>query len=196
MWSCFFLILMYSLISYWGLKILKIYLKKKISLKRLLKITLGSLCVTVSLVGILLYLNLKKGEKLDNVTTIEINDEITKNLNVDLKDIAPGTKTKYLINIEGLELSSFNVSLSFYEKNNPGTLSEYLTLSLTANDFNVTKSLKEILNNKDIYELGNDVKQISLVYLMDESVGNEAQDTYANFYIDLKASKKEETTNK
>lgn len=143
-----------------------------------------------------MYLNLKKGEKLDNVTTIEINDEITKNLNVDLKDIAPGTKTKYLINIEGLELSSFNVSLSFYEKNNPGTLSEYLTLSLTANDFNVTKSLKEILNNKDTYELGNDVKQISLVYLMDESVGNEAQDTYANFYIDLKASKTEETTNK
>lgn len=165
-------------------------------MKRLLKITLGSLCVTVSLVGILLYLNLKKGEKLDNVTTIEINDEITKNLNVDLKDIAPGTKTKYLINIEGLELSSFNVSLSFYEKNNPGTLSEYLTLSLTANDFNVTKSLKEILINKDTYELGNDVRQISLVYLMDESVGNEAQDTYANFYIDLKASKKEETTNK
>ncbi len=143
-----------------------------------------------------MYLNLKKGEKLDNVTTIEINDEITKNLNVDLKDIAPGTKTKYLINIEGLELSSFNVSLSFYEKNNPGTLSEYLTLSLTANDFNVTKSLKEILINKDTYELGNDVRQISLVYLMDESVGNEAQDTYANFYIDLKASKKEETTNK
>ena len=143
-----------------------------------------------------MYLNLKKGEKLDNVTTIEINDEITKNLNVDLKDIAPGTKTKYLINIEGLELSSFNVSLSFYEKNNPGTLSEYLTLSLTANDFNVTKSLKEILTNKDTYELGNDVRQISLVYLMDESVGNEAQDTYANFYIDLKASKKEETTNK
>ena len=143
-----------------------------------------------------MYLNLKKSEKLDNVTTIEINDEITKNLNVDLKDIAPGTETKYLINIEGLELSSFNVSLSFYEKNNPGTLSEYLTLSLTANDFNVTKSLKEILTNKDTYELGNDVKQISLVYLMDESVGNEAQDTYANFYIDLKASKKEETTNK
>ena len=67
----------------------------------------------------------------------------------------------------------------------PGELSNYLSLSISANEFNINKSFKEVLNKNEVFVLGPSVRKISLTYSMDESVGNEAQNTYANFYIDL-----------
>ncbi len=154
-------------------------------MKRFVKYILVLSCTAVSLTGILLYYFFKKNTELENATTITINEETTKSLKVDLVDIAPGSRSSYTINIESKYFDDFDFSIKFYEKDDPGELSNYLSLSLTANEYSVTKSFKEILNSEEIFSLGNNVRKISLLYTMDESVGNEAQNTYANFYIEL-----------
>ena len=154
-------------------------------MKRFTNFILITLTSALTITGVLLYVHFKKNTKLPNVTTVTINEETTKNLKVDLDDIAPGSESTYTINIESKYFSDFIFSVTFYEKDDPGELSNYLSLTLNANEFTVTKSFKEVLENKETFSLGNNIKKISLTYTMDESVGNEAQDTYANFYIDV-----------
>ena len=139
----------------------------------------------LSLIGVLLFVNFKKNTVLPNEITVTINEETTKNLKIDLEDIVPGSKRSYTINIDSKYFDEFNFSISFYELDDPGELSNYLSLSISANEFNINKSFKEVLNKNEVFVLGTNVRKISLTYIMDESIGNEAQNTYANFYIDL-----------
>ena len=139
----------------------------------------------LSLIGVLLFVNFKKNTVLPNEITVTINEETTKNLKIDLENIVPGSKTSYTINIDSKYFDDFNFSISFYELDDPGELSNYLSLSISANEFNINKSFKEVLNKNEVFVLGTNVRKISLTYIMDESIGNEAQNTYANFYIDL-----------
>lgn len=154
-------------------------------MKRFIKFILVLLTSALSLTGVLLFVHLKKNTVLPNEVTVTINEETTKNLKIDLIDIVPGSETSYTINIDSKYFDDFNFSISFYEMDDPGELSNYLSLSISANEFNISKSFKEILNKNEVFALGTNVRKISLTYKMDESVGNEAQNTYANFYIDL-----------
>lgn len=154
-------------------------------MKRFTKNILVLVTSALSLIGVLLFVNFKKNTVLPNEITVTINEETTKNLKIDLEDIVPGSKRSYTINIDSKYFDEFNFSISFYELDDPGELSNYLSLSISANEFNINKSFKEVLNKNEVFVLGPSVKKISLTYTMDESVGNEAQNTYANFYIDL-----------
>ena len=154
-------------------------------MKRFTKNILVLVTSALSLIGVLLFVNFKKNTVLPNEITVTINEETTKNLKIDLEDIVPGSKRSYTINIDSKYFDEFNFSISFYELDDPGELSNYLSLSISANEFNINKSFKEVLNKNEVFVLGPSVKKISLTYSMDESVGNEAQNTYANFYIDL-----------
>ena len=154
-------------------------------MKRFTKNILVLVTSALSLIGVLLFVNFKKNTVLPNEITVTINEETTKNLKIDLEDIVPGSKKSYTINIDSKYFDEFNFSISFYELDDPGELSNYLSLSISANEFNINKSFKEVLNKNEVFVLGPSVRKISLTYIMDESVGNEAQNTYANFYIDL-----------
>lgn len=154
-------------------------------MKRFTKNILVLVTSALSLIGVLLFVNFKKNTVLPNEITVTINEETTKNLKIDLEDIVPGSKRSYTINIDSKYFDEFNFSISFYELDDPGELSNYLSLSISANEFNINKSFKEVLNKNEVFVLGPSVRKISLTYTMDESVGNEAQNTYANFYIDL-----------
>lgn len=154
-------------------------------MKRFTKNILVLVTSALSLIGVLLFVNFKKNTVLPNEITVTINEETTKNLKIDLEDIVPGSKRSYTINIDSKYFDEFNFSISFYELDDPGELSNYLSLSISANEFNINKSFKEVLNKNEVFVLGPSVRKISLTYSMDESVGNEAQNTYANFYIDL-----------
>ena len=154
-------------------------------MKRFTKNILVLVTSALSLIGVLLFVNFKKNTVLPNEITVTINEETTKNLKIDLEDIVPGSKRSYTINIDSKYFDDFNFSISFYELDDPGELSNYLSLSISANEFNINKSFKEVLNKNEVFVLGPSVRKISLTYTMDESVGNEAQNTYANFYIDL-----------
>ena len=154
-------------------------------MKRFTKNILVLVTSALSLIGVLLFVNFKKNTVLPNEITVTINEETTKNLKIDLEDIVPGSKRSYTINIDSKYFDEFNFSISFYELDDPGELSNYLSLSISANEFNINKSFKEVLNKNEVFVLGTNVRKISLTYIMDESIGNEAQNTYANFYIDL-----------
>ncbi len=154
-------------------------------MKRFTKNILVLVTSALSLIGVLLFVNFKKNTVLPNEITVTINEETTKNLKIDLEDIVPGSKRSYTINIDSKYFDEFNFSISFYELDDPGELSNYLSLSISANEFNINKSFKEVLNKNEVFVLGPSVRKISLTYSMDESIGNEAQNTYANFYIDL-----------
>ena len=153
-------------------------------MKRFTKFILVLITSALSLIGVLLFIHFQKSTA-PNQITVTINEETTKNLKIDLENIVPGSETSYTINIDSKYFNDFDFSISFYEKDDPGELSNYLSLSISANEFKINKSFKEILNKNETFDLGSNVKQISLVYIMDENVGNEAQNAYANFYIDL-----------
>lgn len=139
----------------------------------------------MSLTGVLLYLHLEDTLVLDKFTTISVKDQTIKSLQVNLSDLSPASEESYVINIESQDLSSLNIYLKFYPDENPGNLSDFLSLDISTNDICVTKSLSEVLQNEETFTLGSDVTNISLTYKMDKEVGNEAQNTFANFYIDL-----------
>ena len=153
-------------------------------MKRFTKFILVLITSALSLIGVLLFIHFQKSTA-PNQITVTINEETTKNLKIDLENIVPGSETSYTINIDSKYFNDFDFSISFYEKDDPGELSNYLSLSISANEFKINKSFKEILNKNETFDLGSNVKQISLIYIMDENVGNEAQNAYANFYIDL-----------
>ena len=153
-------------------------------MKRFTKFILVLITSALSLIGVLLFIHFQKSTA-PNQITVTINEETTKNLKIDLENIVPGSETSYTINIDSKYFNDFDFSISFYEKDDPGELSNYLSLSISANEFKINKSFKEILNKNETFDLGSNVKQISLVYIMDENIGNEAQNAYANFYIDL-----------
>ena len=156
-------------------------------MKANLKFILMGLCVAVSLAGAFLYLHLEKSLVLDKFTTVSVKDQTVTSLQVNLSDLSPASEENYVISLESQDLSSLNIYLKFYPDENPGNLSDFLSLDISANDVSVTKSLSEVLQNKETFALGRDVTEISLTYKMDKAVGNEAQNTFANFYIDLMA---------
>ncbi len=151
------------------------------------KFILIGLCAAVSVAGGLLFLHLEDSLVLDKFTTISVKDQTVHSLQVNLSDLSPASEENYVINIQSQDLSSLNIYLKFYPDENPGNLSDFLSLDLYANDISVTKSLSEVLQNKETFALGSGVMKISLTYKMDKAVGNEAQNTFANFYIDLMA---------
>lgn len=153
-------------------------------MKRFTKLILVLITSALSLTGVLLFVHFQKSA-VPNQITVTINEETTKNLKIDLTDIVPGSETSYTINIDSKYFGDYDFSISFYEKDDPGELSNYLSLKISANEFNVNKSFKEILNKNETFDLGSNIRKISLTYIMDENVGNEAQNAYANFYIDL-----------
>ncbi len=161
----------------------------KIRLKNLINLTFSSLCVALTLIGMLLFSYMKKTTDLNEHITVTVYENTYTSLYVDLKDINPGSETNYVINVEGDDLSNFDFTLNFSENNNSGRLDEYLSVEIKANDFCVEKNLHEILYSEEEFKLGKNVKLISLTYKMDESIGNEAQDAFANFLIYLTATK-------
>lgn len=159
----------------------------KLKIKQLINLTFCDLCMALALIGIVLFSYFRNTSKNMNNITITINEEITTKLDVDLKEINPGSEEKYSINLDSEDLSLYCISLQFLEKDNKGNLDEYLTLVLNANDYKIEKNLHEVLVNEEKFDLGVNVKNIYVAYKMDESVGNEAQNATTDFSINLTA---------
>lgn len=157
----------------------------KPKIKQLINLTFSSLCVALTLIGIVLFSYFRTTKQEVNDITITINEETTTRLDVDLKEINPGSEEKYSINLDSEDLSLYYVSLQFVDKGNSGNLDKYLTLVLSTNDYKIEKSLYEVLTNEEKFDLGTNVKNIYVIYKMDESIGNEAQNTTVDFSINL-----------
>ena len=156
-------------------------------MKKLVAFILSGVCLTAAIAGVIVYANFKDKVVLSKVTNISVNSETTKKLEVNLNDFEPGKESSYSILIKSKDVSVFDFSLSFYQEDKTGSLADYLSLEIVCNDFTYTNSLAKVLNDQETIQLGNNVKEINLKYKMEKEVGNEAQDAYVNFYIDLMA---------
>lgn len=140
----------------------------------------------VAVVAVVTWTVLQRQSNLEETTVIELNGATSKTLKAELTDFYPGSEQEYKIVLTGETAGNYVISLNFRDVKNSGSLEKYLTATIKANDITIQKQLKELLDG-EVIELGKGVEQITIVYEMSEDIGNEAQGTTADFYIDLQA---------
>lgn len=126
---------------------------------------------------------------LESNTTVTINENETTTLKVDLNDIYPGKEAAYTINIYTKVDNGLNISLTFDDEINKGDLQKYLDINFSSEFVSISKPLDDVLSNKEKFDMGQDIKHISIVYSMPLTIGNEAQNSFADFYINLNAKR-------
>ena len=132
---------------------------------------------------------LPRSNQLESQTTLTIKGETKKTLDVTLYDINPGTKKSYTINLEKENMSSYNVSLSFFKNESVGNLDRFLDISISANQFSIHEPLKDVLDNKKSYDLGKGVESILVAFSMPSDIGNEAQKIKTIFQMELEVKR-------
>lgn len=110
-------------------------------------------------------------------------------MDVTLYDINPGTEKSYTINLEKENMSSYNVSLSFFKNESVGNLDRFLDISISANQFSIHEPLKDVLDNKKSYDLGKGVESILVAFSMPSDIGNEAQKIKTIFQMELEVKR-------
>ncbi len=148
------------------------------------------LSASLSIIGCVLFSTMRSALLLEPNTSLTINENETKNLKVELNDIYPGSADTYVINIYTEYETGLNISITFDGEENKGDLANYLDVSFNSESVSVTKPLKEVLSSKESFDMGIDIKHISLTYSMPITIGNEAQNSFADFYIELNAKRK------
>lgn len=147
------------------------------------------LTTSLSLIGCVLFSQVRRAISLESNTTITLSENETATLKADLKDIYPGSENEYVVNLNSESRVSYSVTLTFDGEINKGNLDRYLTVTFESESVSFTKLLSEVLSSKETFSMGNDVKHIKLTYVMSSEIGNEAQDSFADFYIDISAKR-------
>ncbi len=149
-------------------------------------------CVLMIVAGVAMYLTLdgKTDTQLDQ-TTIIIEEETTKTLTAELKDLYPGSTKEYEIKLDRDSDEDYNITILFREKTD-GALKDYIDVKITAGDTMVEKPLKDLLTSDEAISLDGKATTIKITYTMDENAGNDTQNTDIGFYIDLTVKKIEE----
>lgn len=153
-----------------------------------IKYVLTIMCVLLAVIGVAVYFNIPKENELQDNVTLSLKEDTTKTLKAKISNIYPGSSHSYTIHLDGNNIDSLNVYLTFRDKNkNENQLKNYIDVKIETNQKTIESSLKELLENNETYNLGMKTNQIVITYTMPEEVGNEAKGTEAIFYIDLKA---------
>lgn len=152
------------------------------------------LAASLSIVGCILFTKLPQILNLDRNTSITLLENETTKLKVDLNDINPGNNVEYRINLYTNVNNGLSIFVSFDNEINKGSLQDYLNVTFTSEldseiINSVTKPLSEVLTNKESFNMGKDIKYLYVSYSMPESVGNEAQDAFADFYLTINAKR-------
>ncbi len=126
---------------------------------------------------------------LEAVTTVTLNENVSKELKVDLYDIVPGSERTYTINISYEYEGDMRLTMSFDGGSNKGDLHNYLSVSFTSANASYEKPLCEAFESDAPFDMGIDVKNVVVSYKMWADIGNEAQDAYADFSLILLAKR-------
>ena len=152
-----------------------------------LKYVLIVACVAAAAGCALIYF-ISGGDKLQKNTTITIKEDTVKTLEANITGICPGDDREYVINFNVKDAKIFDISLAFREREDRvGTLKNFINVKITTADERIEKTLKELLENGETFNLGAGVKSVTIIYSMPESVGNESKGATADFYIDVTA---------
>lgn len=150
--------------------------------------------VALTVIGVLLWFNLKDNGSLKDHTTITFNGETTKTLKAEIGGFYPGKSVDYTIEISDKGAADFNVSLVFRKndkvKPEENTLGKYVNVRIAAGEETFEGNLEELFGEETI-KLGRNSQKITITYTMPLEIGNEAQGAEARFFIDITASEKD-----
>lgn len=161
------------------------------------KYILIMLSVVVALTGVAIFGVLNDENNLEENTTLTIGGEETnESYKVELSAFNPGDTKGYTIHLTAEDsLSACSVKIKFDNKGKPGTLDEFLVVTVTVDGEVVTNvdntNLTDLLNADEIY-LGNGISEITISFTMPIDVGNESQKTSTVFDVVVTASNVEQ----
>lgn len=133
-----------------------------------------------------------QSSSLDDVAVI-INEEKTTEVNVTLSDFLPGDSKSYTIQMKNGEEEPISVVMSF-EKKETDSLAPFMDVEIRVGGEKISEGkLEEYLNGKTV-TLSNALAvaatcEVEVIYSMGIEVGDEAQNTTADFNILLQGNK-------
>ncbi len=142
----------------------------------------------LTILGLILVVTIKNDQKkFDENIVIEGNGAITESSGVSLEGFYPGKSQDYTIRITCQTDGEFKFTLTFNETAD-GLLKNYVDVCVFVGNKQVDEApLKDYLSGKVVEftsELNaKDATIINIKYTMPESIGNEAKNTTASFYI-------------
>ena len=158
------------------------------------KRSLTILIVAMLLVSLLstgtLFLATEEVPSLSETVTVSVDGKVEKTLTIDGLNIYPGEKRECIVFLKSELTGAYNATLNFEEKENKG-LKDFIDVEVYLGDQLVyTGNLVELLSDHTVkFEVALDnelANQLKIVYIMDVSVGDEAQETTVSFYVKLK----------
>lgn len=147
------------------------------------------LATSLSFLTYIIYLNV-------DGTTIKIIDSKTEtktNIEVSSFTLVPGSKYEEKINLVSSEANTFNIKLKFNLTEDKGMV-DYTDLTVKVGEKEVIEKtkLKDVFaSSLDSFSMDLSLikSNFTIIYSMDESIGNEAYNTSMSFNIDIIVSR-------
>jgi len=150
--------------------------------------------VSVMVTGVTLvyYLQSNPQENFERNVTLESEGVTEETFEFSALDLKPGDVIEYKINLNNATEDLYEVSLVFTEEKDGG-LKEYVDVELQCGNRKVSKKLKALFEDSNPVKFdckvgSGEIPVVYVRYIMQESVGNEAQDATADFKIVLTAA--------
>ncbi len=150
--------------------------------------------IVVTMVGIVIGVcNDISEDKLSKQKTIVLNEQTQTEMEVNLSGICPSMTVSYKINLKANKGDSFDITMDF-EKTDTDSLAPFVDVEIRLKDESLDSAkLSEYLEGRQITfpaKFDSDAEiDIEIVYSMGLDVGDEAQNTTADFNIVLFAER-------
>ncbi len=146
------------------------------------------LAVTTVSVGTVAWVYKNRKEDATEKTVV-LNGNAQEEMSVKLTDIYPGYTTSYQIRLKGEKDKSYSVTVSFEEAGEV-TMAPFVDVSVNYGGKTVGGGkLSELLEGKEATLQADfsssTTQEVEIVYSMSEEVGDEAQNTVADFEVVL-----------
>lgn len=149
-----------------------------------LKVTIIIVYVIALVIDIALMMMIRfNSSESSKQTTVIINGETKKTLNVELKDLYPGSQKEYEIVLQTAR-EDYQTTLRFRSKSD-SEIKEYIEVKVIAGESTIEKNLSELLESEEDILIGQSQERIKLIYGMKEEAGNETQGKDITFYVDV-----------
>ena len=149
-----------------------------------LKVTIIIVYVIALVIDIALMMMIRfNSSESSKQTTVIINGETKKTLNVELKDLYPGGQKEYEIVLQTAR-EDYQTTLRFRSKSD-SEIKEYIEVKVIAGESTIEKNLSELLESEEDILIGQSQERIKLIYGMKEEAGNETQGKDITFYVDV-----------
>ena len=156
-------------------------------------------CSVLTLVGIILIWFFIATPDKNNVIDVNIDTKgSSESIEFESLDLIPGRSVEYTVKLHGEITEDCDITLDFEDENKKLTLKNYVYAKIIVGEEIVCD---ELLSN--LFEMKEELKlsskldrkgtyDISIIYYMPDTVGNEAQSAEADFKLNIAASNAED----